>query len=209
MIGAGNDWRTDAVSRGKPSVLGIASGAVAGLVAITPASGFVGPTSGVVIGIAAGVVCFIAATSLKHALVYDDSLDAFGVHCIGGIVGALLTGVFASKEIGGVDGSVLTQLKGVATTGKCRVTRDGLNCALEQQQRLSAAASVVEEGHRKQILRPARPERFRHLSGYATTPLASLQRRIRCLGTTIFPSSLQFTPSACCRSAGLRNTPRN
>jgi Amt family ammonium transporter len=104
------------ISRGKPSVLGIASGAVAGLVAITPASGFVGPTSAVVIGIVAGVVCFIAATSLKHALGYDDSLDAFGVHCIGGIVGALLTGVFASKEISGADGSVLIQLEGVAVT---------------------------------------------------------------------------------------------
>jgi len=104
------------ISKGKPSVLGIASGAVAGLVAITPASGFVGPTPAVIIGITAGVICFLAATSLKHALKYDDSLDAFGVHGIGGIVGALLTGVFVSKEISGVDGSLLTQLKGVATT---------------------------------------------------------------------------------------------
>jgi len=104
------------VSKGKPSVLGIASGAVAGLVAITPASGFVGPSAAVIIGIAAGVLCFIAATSLKHALGYDDSLDAFGVHGIGGIIGALLTGVFVSKEISGVDGSVLVQLKGVAFT---------------------------------------------------------------------------------------------
>jgi Amt family ammonium transporter len=104
------------VSRGKPSVLGIASGAVAGLVAITPASGFVGPTPAMIIGIVAGVLCFIAATSLKHALGYDDSLDAFGVHGIGGIIGALLTGVFASKEISGLDASVLTQLKGVAVT---------------------------------------------------------------------------------------------
>ncbi len=104
------------IVKGKPSVLGIASGAVAGLVAITPASGFVGPTPAVVIGIAAGVVCFFAATSLKSALGYDDSLDAFGVHCIGGIIGALLTGVFASKEISGADGSVITQLWGVGTT---------------------------------------------------------------------------------------------
>ncbi len=104
------------ISRGKPSVLGIASGAVAGLVAITPASGFVGPTAAVIIGIVAGIVCYIAATSLKHALGYDDSLDAFGVHGVGGIVGALLTGVFASKEIGGVEGSVVTQLWGVGTT---------------------------------------------------------------------------------------------
>jgi Amt family ammonium transporter len=102
--------------KGKPSVLGIASGAVAGLVAITPASGFVGPTPAVIIGVAAGVVCFMAATSLKRAIGYDDSLDAFGVHCVGGIIGALLTGVFASKEIAGVDGSVITQLWGVGTT---------------------------------------------------------------------------------------------
>src|SRR5271163_694703 len=104
------------ISKGKPSVLGIASGAVAGLVAITPASGFVGPTPAVVIGIVAGVVCFISATSLKHALGYDDSLDAFGVHGIGGIIGALLTGAFVSKETSGVDGSVLVQLKGVGFT---------------------------------------------------------------------------------------------
>jgi Amt family ammonium transporter len=104
------------ISKGKPSVLGIASGAVAGLVAITPASGFVGPTAAVIIGAVAGVVCYIAATSLKAALGYDDSLDAFGVHGIGGIVGALLTGVFASKEIGGAEGSVVTQLWGVGTT---------------------------------------------------------------------------------------------
>jgi Amt family ammonium transporter len=104
------------ISKGKPSVLGIASGAVAGLVAITPASGFVGPTPAVIIGVAAGVVCFIGATTLKRALKYDDSLDAFGVHGIGGIIGALLTGVFVSKEISGVDGSFLTQLKGVSVT---------------------------------------------------------------------------------------------
>ena len=104
------------ISKGKPSVLGIASGAVAGLVAITPASGFVGPTAAVVIGLVAGVGCYLAATSLKRALGYDDSLDAFGVHGIGGIIGALLTGVFASKEISGADGSVITQLWGVGTT---------------------------------------------------------------------------------------------
>jgi Amt family ammonium transporter len=104
------------VSKGKPSVLGIASGAVAGLVAITPASGFVGPTPAVIIGVVAGVVCYIAATSLKHAFNYDDSLDAFGVHGVGGIIGALLTGAFVSKEISGVDGSMLIQAKGVAVT---------------------------------------------------------------------------------------------
>jgi Amt family ammonium transporter len=103
-------------AKGKPSVLGIASGAVAGLVAITPASGYVGPSASVVIGIAAGVICFFAATTLKRALGYDDSLDAFGVHCVGGIVGALLTGVLASKEIAGVEGSFMIQLLGVGTT---------------------------------------------------------------------------------------------
>jgi Amt family ammonium transporter len=104
------------ITKGKPSVLGIASGAVAGLVAITPASGFVGVGGSLVIGVAAGVLCFWAATGLKHMLGYDDSLDAFGVHCIGGIIGAVLTGVFAIKEIGGADGNVVLQLKGVATT---------------------------------------------------------------------------------------------
>src|ERR1700678_2500667 len=79
-------------------------------------AGFVGPPSAVLIGLIAGVVCFVAATSLKHVMGYDDSLDAFGVHGIGGILGALLTGVFVSKEISGVDGSFLVQLKGVAVT---------------------------------------------------------------------------------------------
>lgn len=87
---------------GKPSALGIVTGAVAGLVAITPASGSVGPIGALIIGIVSGVVCFWGATSLKSQLGYDDSLDAFGVHGIGGIVGALLTGVFVSEGLGGV-----------------------------------------------------------------------------------------------------------
>jgi Amt family ammonium transporter len=107
------------IGKGKPSVLGIASGAVAGLVAVTPASGFVGPTGGLVIGIVAGVVCFWSATSLKRLFKYDDSLDAFGVHGVGGIVGAILTGYFAVESIGGTAGSlaqVVTQIKGVLIT---------------------------------------------------------------------------------------------
>ena len=107
---------TEWATKGKPSVLGIASGAVAGLVAITPASGFVGPGGSVIIGVAAGVICFFSSTSLKKALGYDDSLDAFGVHCIGGIAGALLTGALVSTEISGAHGSVLLQAKGVAAT---------------------------------------------------------------------------------------------
>ena len=107
------------LSHGKPSVLGIASGAVAGLVAITPASGFVGPMGALIIGIAAGVICFLASTKLKRALGYDDSLDVFGVHAVGGIVGALLTGFLAVEAIGGVPGSMtqfMTQVKGVVIT---------------------------------------------------------------------------------------------
>jgi ammonium transporter, Amt family len=89
---------------GKPSILGILSGAVAGLVAITPAAGFVGPGGALVIGIAAGILCYLAATSMKHAFGYDDSLDVFGIHGIGGMVGAVLTGVFAVEAIGGTPG---------------------------------------------------------------------------------------------------------
>ncbi len=87
-------------SRGKPSILGIVSGAVAGLVAITPASGFVDPTGSLVFGIVAGVICFWSVTFVKGKLGYDDSLDAFGVHGVGGFVGAILTGVFAKTAIG-------------------------------------------------------------------------------------------------------------
>jgi Amt family ammonium transporter len=86
---------------GKPSVLGIASGAIAGLVAITPASGTAGPGGALVIGFAAGTLCFVSATRLKRAFGYDDSLDVFGVHGVGGIVGAILTGVFAAPALGG------------------------------------------------------------------------------------------------------------
>jgi len=89
------------ISHGKPSVLGIASGAVAGLVAITPASGAVGPMGAVAIGAASGIGCFFAATTLKRALGYDDSLDVFGIHAVGGVIGALLTGVFAAATLGG------------------------------------------------------------------------------------------------------------
>jgi Amt family ammonium transporter len=114
------------ITKGKPSVLGAISGAVAGLVAITPASGFVLPGGSIVIGVAAGVICFWSATTLKHLLGYDDSLDVFGVHCIGGIVGALLTGVFSYGPLSATDASPdgspggLDQLKlqaiGVAST---------------------------------------------------------------------------------------------
>jgi ammonium transporter, Amt family len=118
------------ITRSKPSVLGVISGAVAGLVAITPASGFVMPAGAIAIGVIAGVLCFWASTSLKRALKYDDSLDVFGVHAVGGIVGALLTGVFAVGELSattaapegisgllyGNPGQFLLQVYGVAIT---------------------------------------------------------------------------------------------
>ena len=111
------------ILRGKPSVLGVISGAVAGLVAITPASGFVGPTGALFIGLAAGICCYGGAVWLKHAMKYDDSLDVFGVHGVGGIVGAILTGVFAEEAIGGTGGliegnpgQVWTQIQGILVT---------------------------------------------------------------------------------------------
>ncbi len=109
--------------KGKPSVLGIISGAIAGLVAITPAAGFVNAAGALGIGGIAGIACFAAAFWLKRRLRYDDSLDVFAVHGVGGIVGAILTGVFAMETIGGAPGAVdgnggqvLTQLYGVAVT---------------------------------------------------------------------------------------------
>jgi Amt family ammonium transporter len=87
------------ITRGKPSVLGAASGLVAGLVCITPASGYVQPMPAIAMGVAVGIVCFFACTKLKSMFGYDDSLDAFGVHGIGGTLGAMLTGVFATKHV--------------------------------------------------------------------------------------------------------------
>lgn len=111
------------IKHGKPSILGAVTGAVAGLVAITPASGSVGPMGAIVVGFASGILCFWAATSLKRAMGYDDSLDAFGVHGVGGIVGALLTGIFAAESLGGqglsadsIGGQFFVQLVGVVFT---------------------------------------------------------------------------------------------
>ena len=110
------------IHRGKPTVIGIASGAVAGLVAITPASGFVGPVGSMVIGVACGVGCYWGATGLKHMFGYDDALDCFGVHGVGGMIGALLTGVFAVQQYGGTagliegnPGQVINQIIGIVT----------------------------------------------------------------------------------------------
>jgi Amt family ammonium transporter len=113
------------IAKGKPSMLGAASGAIAGLVGITPAAGWVGPLGALVIGLAAGAICVWGVNGLKRLLGADDALDVFGVHGVGGITGALLTGVFASKSLGGVGipgdgatigGQLLIQLAGVALT---------------------------------------------------------------------------------------------
>jgi len=104
---AGFTWMiVEWIMRGKPTVIGICSGAVAGLVAITPASGFVGPMGAFCIGLAAGIVCYWGCTGLKHTFGYDDALDTFGVHAVGGAAGALLTGVFAVSEYGGTAGLI-------------------------------------------------------------------------------------------------------
>jgi Amt family ammonium transporter len=120
---AGFTWMiVEWIMKGKPTVIGICSGAVAGLVAITPASGFVGPMGSFWIGIAAGIVCYWGCTGLKHMFGYDDALDTFGVHGVGGAAGALLTGVFAVSEYGGTPGllegnamQVVYQAIGIAT----------------------------------------------------------------------------------------------
>ncbi|MHA3060280.1 ammonium transporter [Acinetobacter sp. ANC 4636] len=104
------------ISRRKVTLLGACSGAVAGLVAITPASGFVDMTGALLIGLIAGVCCYWGATQLKILLKADDSLDVFGIHGVGGIVGAILTGVFAQKHISGLDASLLIQVIGAVTT---------------------------------------------------------------------------------------------
>ena len=99
---AGLAWMSaEWVEKGKPSLLGLVSGAVAGLVAVTPASGFAGPMGSIVLGLMAGVACFIACTTLKNRFAYDDSLDVFGIHCVGGIIGAIATGVLVAPSLGG------------------------------------------------------------------------------------------------------------
>jgi Amt family ammonium transporter len=128
------------VVNGKPSVLGIASGAVAGLVAITPAAGFVLPGGSLIIGIVAGIGCFIGATWLKRVAGYDDSLDAFGVHGIGGIIGAILTGVFAVSSL-----SAVTAADGTVTPGAAGLF-DGGGFGQVWLQIIGVAATVVYSG---------------------------------------------------------------
>jgi Amt family ammonium transporter len=98
----GIEW----VKHGKPSVLGFATGAIAGLAAVTPASGYIGPVGALAIGAASGVICFVASTTIKAKFGYDDSLDVFGVHGVGGFVGTILAGVFCAGMFGGTEGDV-------------------------------------------------------------------------------------------------------
>jgi Amt family ammonium transporter len=138
----------------KPTILGIASGAVAGLVAITPASGFVGPFGSLVIGVAAGIGCYIASSGLKRMLGYDDSLDVFGVHAVGGIIGAILTGVFAVEAIGGKSGllegnltQVPLQIYGVlATVAWCAVATFAILMIVKVLMGLRVDTSAETEG---------------------------------------------------------------
>jgi ammonium transporter, Amt family len=144
------------IAKGKPSVLGIASGAVAGLVAITPASGYVLPSGALVIGLAAGIVCYWGATGLKHMMGYDDSLDVFGVHGVGGILGALLTGVFATSEVGGdavrglLDGNpgqIWIQVQGILwTIGWCGIVSFVLLKLLDLVMGLRVDGDMEREG---------------------------------------------------------------
>lgn len=154
---AGLSWMiVEWVVKGKPSVLGIISGAVSGLVAITPAAGFVDPMGALIIGLIAGVVCWWGATWLKHKLGYDDSLDAFGVHGIGGFVGAVLTGVFAVQAVGGegkaglIDGNagqVVTQLYGAGVViAYCAVATFIIAKLIDVIMGLRVSVDVEREG---------------------------------------------------------------
>lgn len=115
-IGALTWMVLEIIHKNKPSALGFASGAVCGLVGITPAAGFVGTSGALAIGILTAIACYYAVTVVKRKLNYDDSLDAFGIHGIGGIVGAILTGVFCDEAISGATGSISTQIIGVVIT---------------------------------------------------------------------------------------------
>src|SRR6185437_13370334 len=140
----------------KPSVLGMISGAVAGLVAITPASGFVNPADALLIGIAAGVVCYLSAVHVKHIFKYDDALDAWGVHGVGGALGALLTGVFASNAINSAskgwlhDGNLhqmVLQLEDIgATFAYCAVVTFVILLAIKSTIGLRVSEEVEIEG---------------------------------------------------------------
>ena len=168
--------------RGKPTVIGIASGAVAGLVAITPASGFVGPIGAMAIGVACGVGCYWGATGLKHTFGYDDALDCFGVHGVGGMIGALLTGVFAIQQYGGTagliegnPGQVVNQCIGIITV----IVYDAIVTVI--------ILADHQGGHRPARLRRGRARRPRPRPAWRSRAMS--QRRPAALRPPGFPSS--------------------
>ena len=173
--------------RGKPTVIGICSGAVAGLVAITPASGFVGPVGSMAIGVAAGVFCYWGVTGLKRMLGVDDALDCFGVHGVGGIVGALLTGVFAISEYGGTAGLIegnaaqmINQVKGIVDRDRLR--RHRLADPAQDHRRDHRPARLRRSGARRSRSRAAwrgRAVTSREPSGRGGNPALSLPSRPR------------------------------
>jgi Amt family ammonium transporter len=138
------------IRHGRPSVLGIITGAVAGLATVTPASGYVGIGGAMAIGAISAVVCFFAATTMKRRLGYDDSLDAFGVHGVGGLVGSILTGVFASVSLGGTEKidivrqvgvqvlacAVTAAWSGLATWGLLKLADVALRARVDEEQEL-------------------------------------------------------------------------
>ena len=182
---------------GKPSALGVASGAVAGLVAITPASGYVGPEGALLIGIACGLGCYFAVVKVKRAFGYDDSLDAFGVHGIGGMIGAILTGIFADASFGGIGlaegvdiaGQLTKQVIGVlATVVYCGVASFIILKIID----LVIGLRVVDEDEEAGLDLAMHDEQ-----GYNLTSILSLQyaRRVRALPPGVFsfphPTALQ------------------
>ena len=179
--------------KGKPTVVGICSGAVAGLVAITPASGFVGPVGAFAIGIAAGVFCYWGCTGLKRIFSYDDALDCFGIHAVGGIVGALLTGVFAVEQYGGtagvLEGNVaqfFNQCIGVATV----FVYDAVASLIILFVVNMLVGLRVTEEHRTRRSRPRAARRGRAVAGSRHRPAAPAflvgLRRVKRERVTVF-----------------------
>ena len=154
---AGLSWMfVEWIFKGKPSLLGLASGVVAGLVAVTPASGYAGPMGALVLGLVAGAICFFFCTAVKNALGYDDTLDVFGVHAIGGFVGAIGTGIVAAPFYGGA---------GVIDYTKC-VVKDGMVTSRLPHRRLrhggSGSHSVQERTDHRRLVCGGQPDRVPH-----------------------------------------------
>ena len=181
------------MGKGKPSLLGLVTGAVAGLVAVTPASGYAGPMGAIVLGLLAGIVCYVFCSAVKNALGYDDALDVFGVHCIGGILGAILTGILVNPKLGG------TGIMNYETGKIARLRPRGAADRAEQGGRHDAA--VVRHRHAdhpqgdRRDHRPARGARRR-----ARRPRSHRSRRARLQHVTQFPSPA-------CGEGGERSSP--